>query len=56
MFLISWPKISYYRNFPQYCFLLLRSDIIFSVCKVLSMMENAATFDQATIFTLNLPQ
>ena len=25
-----------------------------NVCKVLSMLEDAATFDQATIFTLNM--
>ena len=58
MFLISWPKISYYHNFPQYSrsFLPVTLFKYFSVCKVLSMLEDAATFDQATIFTLNLPQ
>ena len=50
--------MSYYRNFPQYSrsffsFTLFRD---FNVCKVLSTLEDAATFDQATIFTLNLPQ
>ena len=50
--------MSYYRNFPQYprSFFSVTLFRYFNVCKVLSMLEDAATFDQATIFILNLPQ
>ena len=50
--------MSYYRNFPQYSRRFFSVTLLryFNVYKVLSMLEDAATFDQATIFILNLPQ
>ena len=50
--------MSYYCNFPQYStsFFSITLFRYFNVCKVLSMLEDAATFNQAAIFTFNFPQ
>ena len=58
MFLISWPKMSYYRNSPQYSRSFFSVTLLryFNVCKVLSVLKDAAAFDQATILTLAHPQ
>ena len=49
---------AYYRSFPQYSRSFFSVTLFrdFNVCKVLSTLEDAATFDLATISTLNLPQ
>ena len=50
--------MSYYRDFPQYLgnSFSVTLFIYVSVCKVPSMLEDDAIFDQAAIFTLNLLQ
>ena len=58
-FLIQLNKTNFLlRNFPQYfrSFSSVTLFRYFNVCKVLSMLEDDATFNQATIFRLNLPQ